>query len=137
MGCASLGSRVGRRQSREVLQTALDSGINFFDTAPLYGEGDSESILGHVLEGRRDKVVISTKVGWLPSGLLTLASKSKQVIRLFIKALPRVPATALQKHAQSFIRSNNVVDFRPASMVGSVEASLRRLHTDYIDILLL
>ncbi len=45
------------------IEAALDSGVNFFDTAPGYGDGASERLLGRVLAPRRDEVVIATKVG--------------------------------------------------------------------------
>lgn len=137
LGCASLGSRVGRRQSLDMVGLALDSGINLFDTAPLYGEGDSESILGRALRGRRQNIVISTKVGWLPSMPLRLASKSKGFVRYLLEAMPSSRGRALQALAQNFIRSQNVVSLRRSSILKSVDSSLRRLQTDYIDILLL
>jgi aryl-alcohol dehydrogenase-like predicted oxidoreductase len=46
---------------REVLDLALDSGINFLDTADVYAFGESETILGNILKGRRDDVVLATK----------------------------------------------------------------------------
>ena len=49
--------------SIKAVQHALDQGINFFDTAPVYGFGHSEEVLGRALKGRRDKAVISTKCG--------------------------------------------------------------------------
>ena len=47
--------------SREVLDAALDLGVNFIDTADVYVRGESESILGRALGDRRDKVVLATK----------------------------------------------------------------------------
>lgn len=49
--------------SIRAIHKALDSGVNFFDTAANYGAGHSERVLGQALEGRRDKVVIATKFG--------------------------------------------------------------------------
>lgn len=46
----------------DLVSAALDSGINFFDTAPMYGDGESERVLGVTLKGRRDEAVIATKV---------------------------------------------------------------------------
>ncbi|MCW4463210.1 aldo/keto reductase [Sphingomonas sp. BT-65] len=43
---------------------ALDAGINFFDTADVYSDGESEEVLGQIIAGRRDEVVIATKAGW-------------------------------------------------------------------------
>jgi aryl-alcohol dehydrogenase-like predicted oxidoreductase len=52
-------------QSIRAIHYALDHGINFFDTAPAYGAGHSESLLGRAFAGRRDQVVIATKFGKL------------------------------------------------------------------------
>ncbi len=137
LGCASLGSRAGRRESLNIIDAACDAGINLFDTAPLYGEGDSESILGTALRGRRDKVVISTKVGWFPSQTLALLSNFKQVVRLLLRALPQERSSKLQRLAQGFIRTNNRVDLSPHAILQSVDSSLKRLRTDYVAFLLL
>ncbi|WP_261561662.1 aldo/keto reductase [Frankia tisae] len=51
------------RQAREVVDAALDAGITFFDTADVYGPEHSELLLGRVIRGRRDQVVIATKFG--------------------------------------------------------------------------
>jgi len=45
------------------INRALDTGISVIDTAPAYGQGHSEEVVGRALKGRRDHVVISTKVG--------------------------------------------------------------------------
>ncbi|HVY68706.1 MAG TPA: aldo/keto reductase [Verrucomicrobiae bacterium] len=52
--------------SEQALNTAFDEGINFYDTADLYGAGHSEELIGRIFKGRRDKVVIATKGGTLP-----------------------------------------------------------------------
>jgi aryl-alcohol dehydrogenase-like predicted oxidoreductase len=51
-----------RADSLATVHAALAAGINFFDTAPAYGEGDAEEILGEALAGRRREVVVATKV---------------------------------------------------------------------------
>ena len=48
-------------ECRQMLDLALDTGINFIDTADEYGFGSSEEILGRLLKGRRDDVVLATK----------------------------------------------------------------------------
>src|SRR5205085_12117215 len=45
-----------------VIHRALDAGINFIDTADVYARGESEEIVGKALQGRRDSVVLATKV---------------------------------------------------------------------------
>jgi len=64
LGCNNFGGRIDKERSREVVDAALDAGITFFDTADIYGNrGGSETILGELLPGRRDRVVLATKFG--------------------------------------------------------------------------
>ncbi len=52
------------RESLNMIDAALDLGINFFDTADVYGDGHSETLLGQAMQGRRDRFVVATKIGW-------------------------------------------------------------------------
>jgi aryl-alcohol dehydrogenase-like predicted oxidoreductase len=64
LGCNNFGGRIDVRQSRAVVDAAIDAGVTLFDTAEMYGkDGGSELALGEILEGRRDKVVLATKFG--------------------------------------------------------------------------
>jgi aryl-alcohol dehydrogenase-like predicted oxidoreductase len=63
LGCNNFGMRVDLDGTRAVVDAALDAGVTLFDTADTYGEGNSESFLGEVLQGRRDRVVLATKFG--------------------------------------------------------------------------
>ena len=65
LGCNNFGWFLDKEKSLEVISAALDAGINFFDTANNYGfpPGESERILGEAFRGRRDSVIIATKVG--------------------------------------------------------------------------
>ena len=64
LGCNNFGGRLDLAGTRRVVDAALDAGIDFLDTADIYGnKGDSERFLGDVLEGRRDRVVLATKFG--------------------------------------------------------------------------
>lgn len=63
LGTNNFGGRIDREQSRLVIDAALDHGITFFDTADIYAETRSESIIGEVLGDRRDQVVLATKFG--------------------------------------------------------------------------
>ena len=67
LGCTDLGSRIGEKESITVIKQALDAGINFIDTADVYGDGHSEEIIGKAVKGRRYSAVIATKFG-LPTG---------------------------------------------------------------------
>jgi aryl-alcohol dehydrogenase-like predicted oxidoreductase len=65
LGCNNFGRRVDLEGTRAVVDAALEQGITFFDTADIYGSphGRSEELLGEVLDGRRDQVVLATKFG--------------------------------------------------------------------------
>jgi aryl-alcohol dehydrogenase-like predicted oxidoreductase len=63
LGCNNFGMKIDLTGSRGVLDAAIDVGINFFDTADLYGDTQSEAFIGEVLEGRRQEVLIGTKFG--------------------------------------------------------------------------
>jgi aryl-alcohol dehydrogenase-like predicted oxidoreductase len=93
-------------ESIRAIHTALDNGINFFDTAANYGTGHSERILGKALAGRRQEAVIATKFGFV-------VDEDKKQVRFFEQ------------------KEDVIKDVRPAC-----EASLRRLGTDYIDLFL-
>ena len=51
--------------SLAAIETALDLGVTFFDTADVYGGGHSERLLGKAMKGRRDRFVVGTKIGWI------------------------------------------------------------------------
>jgi aryl-alcohol dehydrogenase-like predicted oxidoreductase len=57
-------ARTDEANAAAILDRALDAGINFIDTADVYAEGQSEEILGRILKGRRDEIVLATKAGW-------------------------------------------------------------------------
>jgi len=64
LGCNNFGMRVDLDGTRAVVDAALEAGITLLDTADIYGgKGGSESFLGEVLDGRRDRVVLATKFG--------------------------------------------------------------------------
>ena len=63
VGCNNFGWRIDAAQAGRVVDAAIDSGINFFDTADIYDKGHSEEYLGKALQGRRKDVVIATKFG--------------------------------------------------------------------------
>jgi aryl-alcohol dehydrogenase-like predicted oxidoreductase len=99
LGCNNFGGRIDLEASRAVVDAALDVGITLFDTADVYGNrGGSETILGELLKGRRDQVVLATKWGMPMSDNPDPARGSRRYIRQ------------------------------------AVEASLRRLQTDHIDL---
>ena len=63
LGCNNFGMRIGRKETAAVVDAALEAGINFFDTADIYGGTKSETYLGAALGARRDDIVLATKFG--------------------------------------------------------------------------
>jgi aryl-alcohol dehydrogenase-like predicted oxidoreductase len=68
LGCNNFGRRLDLDRTAAVLHAALDAGITLFDTADVYGDGNSERLMGEVLEGRREEFVLATKFGWELNG---------------------------------------------------------------------
>lgn len=83
------------------IDRALETGVNFFDTADKYGDGHSEWLLGRSMQGRRQRFIVATKIGW-----------------------------------QGFDGTNNHSAYTSVDkLIAGVEASLRRLGTDYLDLI--
>jgi len=98
VGCNQFGVTCDGRATARIVAAALDSGINFFDTADEYGGGASEELLGRALRRRRSEAVIATKVGCV---------------------MPSDPDSG---------------GAGPAWIARAVDASLRRLQTEHIDL---
>lgn len=111
-GCMGLshayGAAVDEREGINIIRGAVDAGYTFFDTAEVYGTADdphhNEKIVGKALHGCREKVVIATKCG--------ISFDTASAVRPY----PLVP------------------DARPETIRRSLEGSLQRLQTDYIDL---
>ena len=99
------------------IRAAIDLGINLIDTAPIYGFGHSELIVGKALKGRRDSAVIATKCGMVAN---TRAGELKM----------RSTAAGPSEHGQIEVYIHN----HPDSIRREVEGSLARLQTDHIDL---
>ena len=84
LGCNNFGRRVDLDGTRAVVDAALEAGVNFLDTADIYGGGESEKLLGRVLRGRRDQVVIATKFGYDEGGAPDVA---RDAIRRSLRSL--------------------------------------------------
>ncbi len=119
----------GRVTSIRTLEAACDAGINFYDTADMYSQGESEVLIGKAFRKKRDKVFIATKGGYCLSGRKRLI----QLIKPFAK--PIVRAIGLRRSAVPAALSGTISqDFSPGYLRKAVEASLRRLQSDHIDL---
>lgn len=63
LGCNNFGMRIDAAATERVVSAALEAGINFFDTADIYGATKSEEFLGRALKGRRERAIVATKFG--------------------------------------------------------------------------
>jgi aryl-alcohol dehydrogenase-like predicted oxidoreductase len=132
-GCGGLLRGPNWKESLYLLETAIECGITYFDTARLYGSGRAESLLGRLAPRRRRQLIIATKVGILPGSRSIPLRAANRGVRLLHKAIPKL-RDYLSPPAQSDTRFGV---FDPPRLRNSVETSLRELNTDYLDILLL
>ncbi|MBE2198247.1 MAG: aldo/keto reductase [Anaerolinea sp.] len=101
---AAGGDQWGATDDQEIFDAidySLDSGVTFFDTADVYGMGHSEELLGQAMQGRRDRFIVATKIGW----------------RDFDGDNGRSAYDTVDK------------------LIAGVESGLRRLQTDYVDLI--
>ena len=101
------------RDIRALLERALDLGVNLFDTADIYGQGDSEREIGRLLAGRRDRAFVVTKAGKRFSQKMRLMRPFKPLLK---------PLLARAKSAKSAVvgqrDANLATDFSPAAHYG-------------------
>ena len=119
----------GRATSLRTLDAAFDAGINFYDTADMYAQGESEILVGKAFRKKRDKVFIATKGGYCLPGRRRLIQLIKPL------AKPIVRAIGLSRSAIPEALSGKMTqDFSPGYLRKAVEASLQRLQSDHIDL---
>lgn len=113
--------RASERQG--LLHEAAELGIRHFDTAPSYGFGLAETDLGEFLRGRRSQFTVATKVGLYPLGNGSQHAAAVWARKALGRAMPCLSAV--------------VADWHVARARQSLDRSLRRLGTDYVDFLFL
>ncbi len=93
-GAATFGDAYGmvtQDEANHAVASAIEHGINLFDTSPYYGNGQSEEMLGKALHGQRDKVILATKAGQAGTGKDRIHDMSSAYIRqLFDESLQRL-----------------------------------------------
>lgn len=135
MGCSGIGRTMYRRDDSGAIATlreSLDEGVNFYDTAPGYSAGESERLIGEAFRGKRDQVIITSKAGVIGTPVGRFAKRYKHLLRP-VHSLFRPFQASLPRLYQSQKR----VDFSREFIIGSLEKSLARLQTDYLDVFLL
>jgi aryl-alcohol dehydrogenase-like predicted oxidoreductase len=135
-GCARIGGIFGGSSGQtgggfiDLLHAAYDNGITFFDTADMYSQGESETLVGKAFRGRRERVVIASKAGYVLPGRRRAIARIKPLVRPLLRALK-----IKRENLPSSMRGTVTQDFSPAYLERAVEGSLRRLRTDYLDLL--
>lgn len=133
LGCNRFGSVLGLSVPDSVALTedALSAGINFFDTADIYGQGDSERSIGRVLAGRSD-AVICTKVGMQFPLKMRLAMPFKPLLKLLARRSRALSSGVRERRVQPLPQC-----FEPDYLLGAAERSLRQLGVKQVGVLLL
>jgi hypothetical protein len=138
LGCARLTSGAEFKTSIRLVEAALFAGIRHFDTAPVYGLGQSEDVLGEALKGVPD-VTIATKVGIARPDPKTADSLTHVAYRRFLKPLlTHVPGTKAK--LRQFLSHDRGPPLAPLQKLGSdhirreLEESLKRLKRDRVDL---
>jgi aryl-alcohol dehydrogenase-like predicted oxidoreductase len=135
IGCSRVGSinnPVPMREIEATLEAAVEAGVNLFDTADIYGQGDSERTMGRLLRRHGNSVFVMTKVGGRHSRYAGVARLAKPLLRAMARTWPDA------RNAIVTARTATVVhDFSPSDLLPAVEASRRRLGLDSLHGLLL
>lgn len=130
-GCSRIGGVFAGESGKvlRVLHEALDAGITLYDTADMYSQGESETLIGRAFRDRRDRVVIASKGGYCLPAQRKLVARVKPLLRPIVRALG-----LKREHLPANVTGTLSQDFSPQYLVQALEASLRRLKTDYLDI---
>jgi len=134
LGCMSMSHAYGTPDDPESLETlhlALDLGINFWDTADVYGNGRNEELLSNVLRSNRDKVFIATKFGFRahPDGRLSTFDGSPAYIKQAVEAsLKRLKINTIDLYYAHRIDPNVPVE----EMVGAMAELVKEGKVRYL-----
>lgn len=91
VGAMMFGGQMSEKDAIEAVQYAISEGVNFYDTANVYTDGNSEEILGKAVKGKRDKVILATKVGMSYDNIINNSGLSRaQIITQVEKSLKRL-----------------------------------------------
>lgn len=132
-GCSALVGGRTRREAVQLLDAAFDAGIRHFDTARAYGTGDAELVLASVAARHRDEISIVTKFGIDPLRSAPPLDAAKQIVRMAARRSSLL-VRALRRYGG---RTTKRGRFSPEAARASLDASLRALAVDHVDVLLL
>jgi aryl-alcohol dehydrogenase-like predicted oxidoreductase len=126
LGLMSMSGVYGNANDEEsvgVIHYALDKGINFLDSADMYGWGHNETLLGKALKGRRDKVVVATKFGQvkLPDGKQAVDGRPEYVMQACEASLKRFGIEVIDLYYQHRVDTNTPIEETVGAMKRLVE----------------
>ena len=110
-------------ESIRLIHYAIDQGINFLDSADMYGWGHNETLLGKALKGKRDKVIVSTKFGQvkLPDGKQSVDGRPEYVIQACEASLKRLGIEVIDLYYQHRVDTNTPIEDTVGAMKRLVE----------------
>jgi aryl-alcohol dehydrogenase-like predicted oxidoreductase len=135
VGCGRVGSinnTVPMREIEATLDAAVEAGINLFDTADIYGQGDSELALGALLKRYPGRTFVVTKVGFIPGRLAGALRFAKPLLRAMLRPWPEARGAVLQGRAHMMSQ-----DFSSHYLREAIDRSRRRLGVERLDGLML
>jgi hypothetical protein len=131
-GTTSLMGAASHKERLALLECAFEHGITHYDTAPYYGYGEAERVLGAFLKDRRDKVTVTTKYGIMATGVASsrwITTAGRKVFQ-FAPGLKKLIARGGPPLARRCA-------FTSEELRSSLERSLSALGTDHVDLFLL
>ena len=136
LGCVNLGdpSSGGRRGGTRLVHRALELGVQFFDTADSYGGGTSERVLGRALHRHRDKVIVATKAGYIFRDRGPIERAVRRAVPPVLRRAAQSRLTGQGTAARLAGGNYSSQDFSEHYLRTALDASLRRLGTDYVDL---
>lgn len=132
LGCARIGSALtplDRRASVALIEHAFALGIRHFDTADIYGQGDSERYIGEALRAHRGQVCLSSKAGQHLPPVQAVLSGFKAPLRWLAARRNGLRQGLARARERALPRC-----FEPAYLERALHGSLKRLRTDHLDI---
>jgi len=135
MGCGRVGSisnPVPMSEIEATLETAVEAGVTLFDTADIYGQGDSERTLRTLVARHPGRLFVVTKIGFVYSRLAGALRFAKPLLRAALRPKPTTRKAVLQARARAMSQN-----FSPQYLREAVDRSRRRLGVDRLDALML
>jgi D-threo-aldose 1-dehydrogenase len=132
-GTSGLSGELTYKESMALLEAAFEAGIRHFDTAPLYGAGASEKLLGDFVVRNQSEITVTTKFGLMPPRAQSLLLFAKGIVRPLLRRAPGLKS-GLAGPVRTLSRPPN---YSREAMMNSLNASLRALRCEHIDLFLI